>query len=85
MTNYYVYYRVDAARLATLRGEVEKLFSDIEKATGVRGRLMHCKDKPETYMEVYEGVADDVIFKNLLKQQTANFGIDRHMERFVCA
>ena len=85
MTNYYVYYRVDAARVATLRGEVEKLFSDIEKATGIRGRLMHRKDKPDTYMEVYEDVVDDVIFENLLKQKTADFGIDRHVERFVCA
>ena len=85
MTNYYVYYRVDAARLATLRPTVEKLFSDIEKATGIRGRLMHRKDNPATYMEVYEGVADDAVFENLLKQKTANFGIDRHVERFVCA
>ena len=38
---------------------IEELFSIIEEQAGVRGRWMRRRDDPATYMEVYEGVADD--------------------------
>ena len=38
MTNYYVYYRVDPARLGFLRPEIEKLFEKVQQHSGVRGR-----------------------------------------------
>ncbi len=85
MTNYYVYYRVDAARIAALGIEIEKLFSRIQSQFGVRGRWMHRRDDPATYMEVYEGVADEPAFEAALDRETSALGLDRHVERFVCA
>ena len=85
MTSYYVYYRVDAARLATVRMEVERVFAAIERACGVRGRWMRRRDEAATYMEVYEDVADEAAFEALLARETAALGLERHVERFVCA
>jgi quinol monooxygenase YgiN len=85
MTNYYVYYRVDPARRDELRRAIENLFSAIEKETGVRGRWMHRRDEPATFMEVYEGVTDERAFEALLERETAALDLDRHTESFVCA
>lgn len=85
MTSYYVYYRVDASRRASLRADVERLFGAVERATGVRGRWMRRRDEPGTYMEVYEGVRDDAAFEALLAREAAGLGLERHVERFVAA
>lgn len=68
MTNYYVYYRIDAARLDAVRASVQEIFKAIERETGVRGRWMRRRDDPATYMEVYEGVADDRDFEAVLER-----------------
>ena len=85
MTNYYVYYRVDEARLGTIRAEIEKLLEEIKKQFGVRGRWMHRRDDPLTCMEVYEGVRDEAAFEALLEREAAGLGLERKTERFVCA
>ena len=85
MTNYYVYYRVDAARLATLRGEVKDLLKSIELHSGIKGRWMQRRDQPTTCMEVYEGVEDETAFDALLEREASKLKLDRHVERFVCA
>lgn len=85
MTNYYVYYRVDPARLGELRVAIEKLLQIVERETGVRGRWMHRRDDPTTYMEVYESVKDGVAFDALLERETTGLGLERRTERFVCA
>ena len=85
MTSYYVYYRVDASRLPALRQEVERLFDTIEGASGVRGRWLRRRDEPTTHMEVYENVSDDRTFEALLEREAAGLGLQRHVERFVCA
>jgi len=85
VTSYFVYYRVDAGRVAALRAQVETVFETIERATGVRGRWMRRRDEPTTYMEVYENVEDERAFETLLERETAAFGLQRHVERFVCA
>lgn len=85
MTSYYVYYRVDASRLPALRQEVERLFDTIEGASGVRGRWLRRRDEPTTYMEVYENVSDERTFEALLEREAAGLGLQRHVERFVCA
>ena len=82
MTNYYVYYRVDHARLEVLRTSVEKLFKTIESATGVRGRWMCRRDDPNTCMEVYEGVRDEAAFEALLERESASLCLERKTERF---
>jgi IMP cyclohydrolase len=85
VTSYYVYYRVDADRVASLREQVRALFRGIEAATGVRGRWMRRRDEPATYMEVYEDVADERAFEALLEREGAKLGLERHVERFLCA
>jgi hypothetical protein len=85
VTSYYIYYRVAADRLPGLREGVERLFGVVERATGVRGRWMRRRDQPGTYMEVYEGVRDDAGFEALLEREAAGLGLERHVERFVCA
>ena len=85
MTSYYVYYRVDAGRLPALREDIKRLFDTIEGATGVRGRWLRRRDEPGTYMEVYENVNDAGAFEALLEREAAGLGLQRHLERFVCA
>ena len=83
--NYYVYYKIESARLAALRPLVDAMFQEIERQTGVRGRWMHRRDDPLTYMEVYEDVADEKAFEALLEREGAKLGVARKLERFVCA
>lgn len=83
--NYYVYYKIQPDRLAALRALVDELFGRIEKQTGVRGRWMHRRDDPLTYMEVYEDVKDEKAFEALLEREGAKLGVPRKIERFVCA
>ena len=85
MTSYYVYYRVEAGRVASLQEQVRLLFRSVEAATGVRGRWMRRREEPTTYMEVYEDVRDEQAFEALLEREAAKLGLQRHVERFVCA
>ena len=84
MTNYYVYYRVEAGKIEALRLSVLELFKVIEKKTGIPGRWMHRRDDPLTYMEVYEGVKDEAAFDALLERESAKLNLVRKTERFVC-
>jgi quinol monooxygenase YgiN len=83
--NYYVYYKIDPARADQLRAAVEKLFAAVERECGVRGRWMRRRDDATTYMEVYEGVADEAAFEALLEREGAKLGVARRLERFQCA
>ncbi len=85
MTSYYVYYRVDAARVEAIRIAVRALFDAIERETGVRGSWMRRRDEATTFMEVYEGVADERAFEAVLARESAALGLERKTERFVCA
>ena len=64
---------------------MEALFDAVEKQFGVRGRWMRRRDDPTTYMEVYEGVADEAAFEALLEREGAKLEVPRRLERFVCA
>jgi hypothetical protein len=83
--NYYVYYRIEPERVDELRRFVDVLFSVVEKQFGIRGRLMRRRDDPTTYMEVYEDVKDERGFEALLEREGAELGVQRKVERFVCA
>jgi len=76
---------VDLTRLAELRAAVERLFSIVERECGVRGRWLHRRDDPTTYMEVYEDVKDTGAFERVLEREGAKLGVQRRTERFVCA
>ena len=71
--------------LHTDKSKVEKLFGEIEKQCGVRGRWMRRRDDPSTYMEVYEEVKDAAAFEALLEREGAKLGVQRKLERFVNA
>ena len=83
--NYYVYYKIAPERVDELRPRIEALFSLLEKRSGVRGRWMRRRDDPATYMEVYEGVADERAFEALIEREGAKLGLQRRLERFICA
>lgn len=85
MTSYYVYYRIAPDRAVGLRKDVERLFDLVEASTGVRGRWMRRRDDPGTYMEIYENIADGAAFEALLDREAAGLGLERQVERFVCA
>jgi hypothetical protein len=76
---------VDLATLPDLERKVHALFDLIEKQCRVRGRWMHRRDDPTTYMEVYEDVADGAAFEALLEREGAKLGVARRLERFLCA
>ena len=82
--NYYVYYKVEAGRVAQLRPRVEALFKKVQEQFDVQGRLMRRRDDPTTYMEVYEDVKDEGGFEALLEREGAKLGVQRKLERFVC-
>ena len=83
--NYYVYYKLDPARLAELRPAIEALFKAVEREFGVCGRWMRRRDDPATYMEVYEGITDAEAFDAMLDREGAKLGLPRKVERFVSA
>ena len=85
MTNYYIYYRVDAGRLDALRVSIQGLLKTIESKTGIRGRWMRRSDGSPTCMEVYEGVRDEALFEEVLERESSKLGLERKVERFVCA
>ena len=85
MTHYYVYYKVGAQDVDRVRRTVRALFEAVEQACGVRGRWMHRRDDPSTYMEVYDDVEDEAAFEALLEREGAKLGVQRKLERFVCA
>jgi hypothetical protein len=85
VTNYYVYYRVDAGRVDSLRLSVQELFKAIEKKTGILGRWMRRRDDAATFMEVYEGVKDEQAFESVLAREGATLKLERKVERFVDA
>ena len=83
MNHYYVYYKITPEQASQLRRAVQTLFNTIEKQCAVRGRWMHRRDDPSTYMEVYEDVKDVAAFEALLEREGAKLGVQRHTERFV--
>ena len=76
---------MDPKRLAEVRAGVERLFTVLERECGVRGRWMHRRDDPATYMEVYEGVKDTAKFEAVLSRESAGLGLQRRTELFVSA
>ena len=91
--SFYVYYKVEAARLTELRSAVQAMFATLQRECGVRGRWLHRRDDPATYMEVYEGVSDAAAFERLLAQASERHGVSgclatgsvRRAEIFIAA
>jgi hypothetical protein len=83
--NYYVYYKISPDQVKELAPKVAKLFDEVKKQTGVRGRWLRRRDDPSTYMEVFEGVKDETKFEALLEREGAALGVQRKVERFIPA
>jgi Domain of unknown function (DUF4936) len=62
----YVYYRVRDSVPAKI--QIMHLLDEVCFRTGIRGRLLVSRTKPEMWMEVYEGVEDATEFERALSQ-----------------
>jgi hypothetical protein len=67
VTSYYIYYKVAPAREAAVRAAVAELQRGLAARTGIAGRLLCRRDKPDTWMEVYENVPDGGTFEAALE------------------
>lgn len=88
-THVYVYYRVRRDSAAA-RAVIAALFADVERRTGVAGRLLARCDDRRTWLEVYEPVARWSSFGRVLAaavraHDSAALTVDgrRHVERFA--
>lgn len=87
----YVYYKVETQHADAAHAAVARLFDDIAREVGVRGRLQKRAEDPATgpatWMEHYRGVADN--FVALLAVHVDASGLatltagPRHVECFV--
>jgi Domain of unknown function (DUF4936) len=88
---YFVWYGISGDPLAT-RVAIDGMMTDVARRTGVSGRLLVRHNKSDTWMEIYERVADPVAFEReitsaALRHDLARFitGGARHVEAFVAA
>jgi hypothetical protein len=61
--SYYIYYRVDPAKVELCEEKTRLLLEAVEKATGIAGRLLRKRGEPLLWMEVYENVEDEAKFE----------------------
>ena len=85
----YVYYRIRRDSAAA-RAAVAAMFAEVERRTGVPGRLLARCDDPRTWLEVYEPVTRWRSFARALDEAVALYGAAalaedgrRHVERFA--
>ncbi len=77
ITDYYVYYKVQAARMDGYIPVAIAMQSDVYRLTGVRGRLKKKSADDSTWMEIYEGVHQRLLFEAALADCVARFGIEQ--------
>ena len=88
--DYYVYYKLPAKSVAEFIPVAIAMQSDILRQTGIRGRLKKQSSDSLTWMEIYEGVHQRLLFDAALADCVARFGIEaflapgaaRHSEVF---
>ena len=82
----YIYYRVQD-NILPIRQQVASLLAEIEKSSGIKGRLLQRRDDAQTWMEVYEPVADADALQQALQRalttQPLLAALSRHEEWFV--
>ncbi len=89
--NLYVYFK--APTDADVAPRVRAMQAELARDTHVQGRLMRRRDRPETWMEVYEDIGDFDAFEARLAAAAERHdlaallqaGERRHVERFVSA
>jgi hypothetical protein len=88
--DYYVYYRITPRSEPDFIPVAVAMQSDILRQTGVRGRLKKKSTDGDTWLEIYEGVHQRLLFDAALADCVARFGIEswlpdgqtRHAEVF---
>jgi hypothetical protein len=88
--SYYIYYSVAPAQAECVRLAVSELQRSLAAGTGVAGRLLCRRDRPQTWMEIYENVADEAAFEAALERELERLqfssllgpGSPRHIEVF---
>ncbi len=97
MVHYFVWYRVRAEPgdapgndSPPFRRAVDAVLADVHRATGIRGTLLRRREQSDTWMEVYEAVAEPGAFEHELATAVARHGLaeymhesGRHVEAFV--
>lgn len=63
---YYIYYRVKPECAEACAAKVHELTTEVEKATGIAGRILRKRGEPNLWMEIYEGVEDEARFESLM-------------------
>ena len=77
ISDYYVYYKVTAGCLDDYIPVVIAMQSDVYRLTGVRGRLKKKSGDDATWMEIYEGIHQRLLFEATLADCVARFGVEQ--------
>jgi hypothetical protein len=88
--SFYIYYRVDPARVAEGESRVRELFAAVQRTTGITGKLLRKRGEAHLWMEVYLDVQDDAKFEWELADAASRLGFQdllqdgttRHVECF---
>jgi len=66
--DFYVYYKVPEEHAQQVRALVDRILHDVRAETGISGNLLRRRDDPQTWMEVYAGIADADGFERKLAE-----------------
>lgn len=78
ISDYYVYYKVSSDRVPDYIPVVIAMQSDVYRLTGVRGRLKKKSGDELTWMEIYEGVHQRLLFEATLADCVTRFGVEKY-------
>ena len=78
INDYYVYYKVPAERTVDYIPVVIAMQSDVYRLCGVRGQLKKKSGDEQTWMEIYEGVHQRLLFEAALADCVARFGVEQY-------
>ncbi|MEW6119735.1 MAG: DUF4936 family protein [Pseudomonadota bacterium] len=84
----YVYYRIDPAHAGEAANRIDTLLRAMAPYCATPPRKMHRCDDSDTWMEIYEGIADWEVFRTRLEHEAHHCGAgvepigERHLECF---
>ena len=87
--HFYVWYRVQAGKETEAETAVRSLQARLACRIGAAGRLLKKRDAPETWMEIYENVAEPQGFKRQMQELVERYDLEifldggRHIECFL--
>lgn len=79
VVHYYIWYRITGDH-GGARAAVDALLQDVFRHAGVSGRVLVRRDDPRTWMEIYEHVADVLLFERELAAAVRRHDIARWIE-----